>query len=211
MCPDPALGAPEARGLDAAGCTLDDAPGSLPTCERLDDAACTLEDTHCAPEPRELDNTVCALPPRWLDDEEQAAWRGFLALVRHITIGTNKQLHEDGGLPHGYYQILAMLSEADNRTLRMTQLAEVTMTSQSRISHAIKALEARGWVTRCPVEADRRGHAAVLTDSGLEALVAMAPSHAAQVRRLMFDRLSRDQVGQLRQIAAAVVPPADLP
>lgn len=148
--------------------------------------------------------------PRWLDDEEQAAWRGFLAMVRHITTGTNKQLHDEAGLPHGYYQILAMLSEAEDRTLRMSQLADITMTSQSRMSHAIKALEARGWVQRRGVESDKRGHAAVLTDAGFAVLVSIAPSHAAEVRRLMFDRLSREQVLQLRQIARAVVPPSDL-
>lgn len=149
--------------------------------------------------------------PRWLDDEEQAAWRGFLAMVRHITTGTNRQLHDDAGLPHGYYQILAMLSEAEDRSLRMSQLADITMTSQSRMSHAIKALEARGWVERRGVEADKRGHAAFLTDAGFEVLVAMAPGHVAEVRRLMFDRLSRAQVRQLREIAGTVVPPSDLP
>lgn len=145
--------------------------------------------------------------PRWLDDEQQAAWRGYLAMVRHITTGTNRQLHEEAGLPHGYYQILAMLSESPDRTLRMSQLAEITMTSQSRMSHAIKALEARGWVRRRAVEDDRRGHAAVLTDAGFDVLVAAAPGHAAEVLRLMFDRLSRAQIRQLAEIARAVAPP----
>jgi DNA-binding MarR family transcriptional regulator len=145
--------------------------------------------------------------PRWLDDDEQAAWRGFLAMMRHVTTSTNRQLQDGAGLPHGYYQILAMLSEAPQRTLRMSELADVTMTSPSRMSHAIKALEARGWVIRRTVDSDRRGQQAALTESGFAAVVALAPGHVAQVRELMFDRLSREQVRQLLAIAQAVVPP----
>lgn len=148
--------------------------------------------------------------PIWLDDEQQSAWRGWLAMVRYITTGLNRQLQDDAGLPHGYYQILAMLSEAENRTLRMSRLADITMTSQSRMSHAIKALEARGWVERHGVATDKRGHVAVLTDAGFAFLAATAPGHAAEVRRLMFDQLSREQVLQLSEIARAIVPPAEL-
>ena len=143
--------------------------------------------------------------PRWLTDDEQAAWRGFLAMVWQLTTATNRQLHEDAGLPHGYYQILAMLSEAQDRTLRMSELADVTMTSQSRMSHAIKALEARGWVRRQSLESDRRVQHAVLTESGYDAVVAMAPGHVAVVREQMFDRLSHEQVCQLLDISRAVV------
>jgi DNA-binding MarR family transcriptional regulator len=142
--------------------------------------------------------------PQWLSDEEQAAWRGYLAVLRLVTTSVDRQLHEEAGLPHGYYQILAMLSEAPARTLRMSQLAEVTMTSQSRISHAVSALEVRGWVKRNPSPCDRRGQVAALTDEGFAALVNLAPGHVAAVRRLIFDRLAPEQVRQLREIADAI-------
>jgi DNA-binding MarR family transcriptional regulator len=141
---------------------------------------------------------------RWLSDDEQAAWRGYLAVLRHVTTSIDRQLHEEAGLPHGYYQILAMLSEAEGRTLRMSQLAEVTMTSQSRISHAVKALEERGWVRRAPCAEDRRGQIATLTDEGMAALVEMAPGHVAAVRRLIFDKLAPAQVAALKDIADTI-------
>lgn len=141
---------------------------------------------------------------KWLTDQEQAAWRGYLALLRLVTTSIDRQLQDEAGLPHGYYQILAMLSEAEGRTLRMSQLAEVTMTSQSRISHAVSALEERGWVQRAPSTEDRRGHTASLTDSGFAALAELAPGHVAEVRRLIFDRLSPAQVAALTGIADSI-------
>lgn len=140
----------------------------------------------------------------WLSDQEQAAWRGYLAILRLVTTSIDRQLHEEAGLPHGYYQLLAMLSEAPGRTLRMSQLADVTMTSQSRISHAVSALEMRGWVKRSPSPEDRRGQVAMLTDDGFAALVDLAPGHVAEVRRLIFDRITPEQVEQLKAIADAI-------
>lgn len=148
-------------------------------------------------------------PTNWLSEQEQSAWRGYLAVLRHVSTSIDRQLQDEAGLPHGYYQILAMLSEAPARTLRMSQLAEVTMTSQSRISHAVKALEERGWVRRAPSTEDRRGHTAALTDDGLAALVELAPGHVAAVRRLIFDRLTREQVAALQGIADAITAPPD--
>lgn len=146
-------------------------------------------------------------PPKWLTDQEQGAWRGYLAVLRLVTTSMDRQLQDEAGLPHGYYQILAMLSEAPGRTLRMSQLAEVTMTSQSRISHAVKALEERGWVQRAPSTEDRRGHTASLTHSGFAALADLAPGHVAEVRRLIFDRLSPKQVAALKDLTDTITQP----
>ena len=92
-------------------------------------------------------------------------------------------------MPHAYYQVLAMLSEAPDRTLRMSQLAELTTSSASRLSHAVARLEEKGWVRRDKHPTDRRGALAVLTDDGWEAVQAAAPGHVAAVREVLFDRL----------------------
>jgi DNA-binding MarR family transcriptional regulator len=137
---------------------------------------------------------------RWLDDEEQHAWRSFLRAAAAIDEALDRQLQRDAGMPHAYYQVLAMLSEAPDRTLRMSQLAAQTTSSASRLSHAVARLEEKGWVRRDKHPTDRRGSLAVLTDDGWEALRAAAPGHVAAVRQALFDRLGPGQVAQLRAI-----------
>ena len=143
--------------------------------------------------------------PRWLTDEEQGAWRSFLAATRVVFAELDRELQRDAGMPHGYYTILVALSEAAERSLRMTELADVTGSSRSRLSHAVTRLEEAGWVRRRPCPSDRRGALATLTDEGMAVLVASAPGHVEGVRRHLFDRLTADQVAQLRAICDAVV------
>ena len=146
---------------------------------------------------------------RWLDDDEQAAWRGLLAANARIDRLLDEQLQRDSGMPHAYYIVLVALSEQPERTCRMSVLADLTMSSQSRVSHAVARLEERGWVRREPSTSDGRGKLAVLTDAGHRALREAAPGHVEQVRRVLFDRLTPEQVRQLRAITHAVTAAAD--
>ena len=115
------------------------------------------------------------------------------------------QLQRDAGFPHAYYAILAQLSHAPERTLRMSDLASVVNSSPSRLSHAIGKLEERGWVVRRPGPKDKRSTLATLTDAGFEVLRSQAPGHVAAVRSGLFDPLTKEQVRQLEQICTAVV------
>ncbi len=148
---------------------------------------------------------------RWLDDEEQRAWRSFLRAASAIDEALDRQLQRDAGMPHAYYQVLAMLSEAPARTLRMSQLAERTTSSPSRLSHAVSRLEEKGWVRRERHPTDRRGALAVLTDDGWAAVRAAAPGHVDEVRRVLFDRLGPGQVSQLRAISERLTEQPDPP
>ena len=141
---------------------------------------------------------------RWLAPEEQRAWRAYLEMTRLLFDRLDHELQRDAGMPHAYYEILAVLSEAPDRTMRMSQLAEITQSSRSRLSHAVARLEESGWVSRIPCTTDRRGSFAVLTDEGYRVLAAAAPRHAEGVRTHVFDRLSGEQVEELRRIAEAV-------
>lgn len=143
--------------------------------------------------------------PRWLDDDEQATWRAYLATVQLVDQALDRQLQRDAGMPHAYYMLLAMLSEAPGRSLRMSDLAAVTNSSQSRVSHAVARLEELGWIRRDRAPADRRGSVAVLTDSGYEVLAATAPGHVEAVRRVLFDPLTSAQVRHLAEICHAVL------
>lgn len=142
---------------------------------------------------------------RWLSDDEQRTWRAFLGTVTVVQDGLDAQLQRDAGMPHAYYELLVRLSEAPERRLRMSELATATRSSRSRLSHAVAALETRGWVTRESCATDRRGQVAVLTDTGFEVLSAAAPGHVDAVRDVLFDALTADQVRQLHGIVAAVL------
>jgi DNA-binding MarR family transcriptional regulator len=146
---------------------------------------------------------------RWLTTEEQLAWRTFLTACQTLFAAVDGQLLHDSDIPHGYYEILVRLSEAPGRALRMTQLAEASTSSKSRLSHAVARLEERGWVKRTDCPTDRRGQVAQLTDEGFAALAAAAPGHVEQVRRSLIDRLTPEQVEQLREISAAIVAAAE--
>jgi DNA-binding MarR family transcriptional regulator len=146
-----------------------------------------------------------AQSPRWLTTEEERAWRLFLTANHVLFSAVEGQLQRDSDIPHGYYEILVRLSEADGHALRMNQLAEASTSSKSRLSHAVARLEERGWVERIDCPTDRRGQVARLTDIGYAALEAAAPGHAEQVRRSLFDRLTSGQVSQLAGISEAIL------
>jgi DNA-binding MarR family transcriptional regulator len=140
----------------------------------------------------------------WLSTDEQQAWRAYLEATTLLFDALDRQLQRDSGIPHGYYEILVRLSEADGRTMRMSELAEATRSSRSRLSHAVARLEDRSWVQRRDCATDRRGQLATLTDDGLAALAAAAPGHVEAVRLHMIDRLSPAQLESLREIGCAI-------
>ena len=142
---------------------------------------------------------------RWLSDDEQQAWRSFLVATNLLYVQLDRELQRDAGFLLGYYEILVRLSEAPGRRLRMSQLAERSQSSRSRISHAVARLEEAGWVRRESCPTDRRGSFAVMTDEGFAALEAAAPGHVEGVRRHVFDTLTDEQVVQLRTISEALV------
>ena len=142
---------------------------------------------------------------RWLDEAQQRTWRAFLHAVEVLQSGLDAQLQADAGMPHGYYELLVRLSEAPERRLRMSALAQASASSRSRLSHAVAQLEKRGWVRRQAAPDDGRGLVAVLTDEGFAALEAAAPGHVEEVRRLLVDRLTPEQLQALREISEAVL------
>jgi DNA-binding MarR family transcriptional regulator len=141
---------------------------------------------------------------RWLDDEEHHAWRSYLAATHLLATRLDRELQAESRISHTYYEILVRLSEAPDRSLRMSDLAYASESSRSRLSHAVARLEKTGWVRRESCPTDRRGAFAILTDAGFAALAGAAPGHVASVRRHLFDRLTREQVNQLAAICDAI-------
>jgi DNA-binding MarR family transcriptional regulator len=142
---------------------------------------------------------------RWLDENEQRAWRAFLASSHLLFDGLERQLQRDAGLPHTYYEILVQLSESPDHRLRMSELADTSLSSRSRVSHAVARLEEAGWVVRETCPTDKRGAFARLTEAGYAVLAAAAPGHVELVRSRLFDALTPEQVDQLRDICNAIL------
>src|ERR1700744_1688419 len=143
--------------------------------------------------------------PEWLTDEEQQAWRATVQLSHLLMRQLDRDLAEHG-LNGRDYEILVELSEAPERRMRMTDLADATSQSRSRLSHQVSRMEKRGLLRRDDCEGDKRGTFAVLTAAGMAAIERVAPDHVDNVRRHFIDRL---EPGQLEEIRAALEPIVD--
>ncbi|MEU2201600.1 MarR family transcriptional regulator [Isoptericola sp. NPDC019482] len=135
--------------------------------------------------------------PRWLDAEQMRTWLRLQAVIELLPATLDQQLRRDADLTHFEYMVLAMLSEAPGRDLRMTELARLTSATLPRLSHVARRLEARGYVERCTAPDDRRATIAHLTDEGWRKVVASAPGHARTVLQDVFDDLDPDEVSTL--------------
>ena len=149
------------------------------------------------------------MEPQWLDEEERAAWLRLVSVTELLPGILDAQLRRDSGLTHFEYLVLAMLSEAPERTLRMSWLARRTNATLPRLSHVVKRLEDRGLVTRVRSASDARATDASLTDAGWEQIVEAAPHHVRFVRERILDQLTPQQVTALGEIAGAVLTSLD--
>ncbi len=137
---------------------------------------------------------------RWLNDDEQRAWRAYLEATQRLFGRLEADLEDRAGLGQGDYEILVRLSEAPDGRLRMSDLATDTVFSRSRLSHAVTRLEGRGLVERRTCDSDRRGTFAALTAMGRKVLEAAAPGHVTCVREHVFDQLSEAEVRAMHRI-----------
>jgi DNA-binding MarR family transcriptional regulator len=142
---------------------------------------------------------------RWLDREEQRTWRTFMLATQLLFEQFDRELQKGASVPSAHYEVLVRLSEAPDRRLRMSDLADRSQSSRSRLSHTISRLEDAGWVLRESCESDRRGAFAVLTDAGFAALEAAAPVHVESVRTHLFDQLDGRQINELRAIGERIL------
>ncbi len=142
---------------------------------------------------------------RWLSPSEQQSWRAWLAAGAAIAERTEQDMKRENDLSMAEYEILVQLSETPCRRLRMTDLADRTLASKSRLSHQVARMEQAGLVVREGCPEDRRGSYAVLTDMGWNRLVAAAPSHVECVRRYLLDALTAEEFALLGALSEKVV------
>src|SRR5579864_2187632 len=148
---------------------------------------------------------VAPSPPRWLTDEEQATWRAYRSATRLLFAQLERDLSRDASVAPGLYELLVILSESPQHAIRMSDLAEATLSSPSRISHAVERLVELGWAERRTCPSDRRGWLAVLTDEGMRAIETAAPFHVEHLRTHLFDALDADDLAALRRISDKVL------
>jgi DNA-binding MarR family transcriptional regulator len=134
---------------------------------------------------------------RWLTEDEQRSWRAWIAATQQLHDRLTRDLQAHHGLTMADYEILVRLSEVPDRRMRMSDLAEVTLSSRSRLSHQIDRMVKAGLVERQLCEEDRRGAFASLTDNGWDTLVAAAPDHVESVRTHLVDQLSPKEFSAL--------------
>jgi DNA-binding MarR family transcriptional regulator len=141
----------------------------------------------------------------WLSEDELTAWVRLVAVVELLPGVLDGQLRRDADLTNFEYYVLAMLSEAPHRTLRMSALAARTNATLPRLSHVVSRLEDRGLVARSACPGDGRATNASLTDAGLRKIEETAPGHVANVRRHVIDALTPEQIAQLTDITGALL------
>ena len=137
--------------------------------------------------------------PRWLDEEELDAFSSLMYVNLQLINKLDRQLRKDAGMSFYDYTVMSRLSEAPERTMRMSALGHITGGSLSRLSQVVTRLEKNGWVRREPDPSDGRFTVAILTEAGWDTVVATAPGHVEAARRIVIDRLTRAQVRQLEQ------------
>lgn len=146
---------------------------------------------------------------RWLSDDEQTAWIRTAAVLELLPAALDGQLARDEDLTHFEYFVLASLTEAPGRTLRTTALAAMTNATLPRISRVLTGLEKKSFVERIECSEDRRAKNVTLTSVGWDKVVKAAPGHVENVRNLVFDQLTPEQVSQLSEIAAQLLKTLD--
>src|SRR5260370_6884898 len=145
--------------------------------------------------------------PRWLDAEESQAWRALASTLVRLPAARDAPLRREAGTGHFEYQVLALLSEAPGRTLRMSELATQAEGSLPRLSQVVARLEQRGWGRRTPDPADGRYTLATLTGQGQAKVTQAPPGHLQEARRLLFDPPPNVQSRHLPDTRRPITPP----
>lgn len=143
--------------------------------------------------------------PRWLSGSEDHAWRGYLRMRALLDLQIARDLARDSGLSDTDYHVLAALSETEGGRLRLLELADRMLWSQSRLAHHLGRMEKRGLVERDRHPDNARAAIIVLTAAGLDTIRTAAPRHVDSVRRHFVDLLTDDQLDVLAEVSDAVV------
>jgi DNA-binding MarR family transcriptional regulator len=142
---------------------------------------------------------------RWLDAEEQRAWRAWLDAHAHLSARLNRELQASSGLSLSDYDVLVHLTDVPDGRLRAYELGAGLEWEKSRVSRQVGRMADRGLVAKEASPEDGRGAYVAITPAGRRAIEAAAPAHVELVRTLLFDGLSATQVRTLASVALSVL------
>jgi len=142
---------------------------------------------------------------RWLSPTEERAWRAYRRMRARLDLQLARDLANESGLSEPDYDVLSTVSEADGQRLRLKELANSMLWSQSRLSHHVARMQQRGLVVREECESDGRGAEIALTPKGWRTIQDASPGHVESVRRHLIDLLTPKEIETLGQIAERVV------
>lgn len=151
---------------------------------------------------------------RWLEDDEQQAWRAYVKMQSHLNAALGRRMQADSQLSLPDFEVLVQLTDTSEGRVRVFELARALDWEKSRLSHHLRRMQKRGLVAREECPDDARGAFIALTPQGREAIEQAAPHHVETVRKLVFDVLTPEQVDALRAISERileVVRPEDCP
>ncbi|HEV3359014.1 MAG TPA: MarR family transcriptional regulator [Pseudonocardiaceae bacterium] len=135
--------------------------------------------------------------PAPLSSDEQALLRSLARVIYALPKAIEADLEREQQMSLSEYMTLMHLSEAPDRAMRMSELAEVASLSLSGMTHIVTRLQAQGLVQRLRCERDGRGWNAVLTDAGLARLTEAWPTNVTSVRRHLLEHLGDIDIGPL--------------
>jgi len=138
-------------------------------------------------------------------DPRLGAWRTFLRAHARVVRELERELQAEQDLALTDYDVLVQLAGADDRRLRMSELADRLLLSRSGVTRLVDRLVADGLVERATCESDRRGQWAALTGTGLERLRAATPTHLRGVATHFLDRIGDDDLAELERMLDRVL------
>jgi DNA-binding MarR family transcriptional regulator len=142
---------------------------------------------------------------RWLDEREARAWRALQAMQMRLEAALSRQLAEESELSLSDYAVLVSLTDRPDGRLRLFELGQEIGWEKSRLSHHVARMAGRGLVKKEICDSDRRGAVVVVTKKGCKVIEAAAPGHVAEVRRLVVDRLSPDELDTIAHAAETIL------
>jgi DNA-binding MarR family transcriptional regulator len=148
---------------------------------------------------------------RWLDEREERAWRALQFMQMRLEGELARQLAAESGLSYADYVVLVALTDAEDGTRRLFELARELGWEKSRLSHHLTRMAGRGLVKKTPCDDDRRGAYVTVTTRGRKEIEAAAPGHVAAVRRMFIDRVTPSQLAAIADAAEAVLAEFDSP